>query len=142
MRRPALNISQRLLISCGTFFFWASAAMAGSAPLPASDIPDGFFPVELEQPQRPAPTLLAALGQFAPNGPEGPEGRYSGGMLIVTDGDRYRIDSTEEGYLDDSVKGRVVIAYVAYRDGGWVLEEVHRKWLCRRGEPNAKGLCP
>ena len=132
----------RRLIAFGAALVWATGALAGSAPLPTSDIPDGFLPVELEQPQQPAPTLLAALGEFAPNGPEGPEGRYSGGMLIVADGDRYRIDSTEEGYLDDSVKGRLVIAYVDYRDGGWVLEEVHRKWICRRGEPNAEGLCP
>ena len=132
----------RGLIAFGAALVWAPGALAGSAPLPASDIPDGFLPVELEQPHQPAPTLLAALGEFAPTGPEGPEGTYCGGMLIVAEGDRYRIDSTEEGYLDDSVKGRLVIAYVGYRDGGWVLEEVHRKWICRRGEPNAEGLCP
>jgi len=140
MVRPLCNIvRQRGWIILAAVLLLASPAAAQTT---ASQIPDGFLKVELKQPQPPSSTLLAALGRFTPSGPESMEGNYGGGLLINPDGDRYMVNASEHGYLDDSVKGQSIIAFVALKEEGWVLEEVYRKFICYRGEPNEKGLCP
>ncbi|MEO1207860.1 MAG: hypothetical protein AAFV45_16170 [Pseudomonadota bacterium] len=85
--------------------------------------------------RRSADTLFGLFDAQLSGFPEMLEGRPQLEMTATKeDGERMRIEITETGVLDDSISGIRTIGRAKRDDAGWTLIDLHRQFLCGRGD--------
>ena len=74
------------------------------------------------------------FGETLAGFPQGPEGRQALQLSVTERADGSTVVLlTLTGLLDDSVRDEQHRAIVRYRDGGWRVAALGRRWRCQRG---------